>query len=62
MKFSEYMFATSAIYLLLSDDQIAELKSRINRSCKIGLAKPNGCIVERSHSSGRSTDTRLLGQ
>ena len=47
---------------LLRDDRIAELKNRINRSRKIHSAKPNGHIVERSRSSGRSTDTRLLGQ
>ena len=47
---------------LLSNDRIAELKNRINRSHKIRLAKPNGCIVERSCSSGCSTDIRLLGQ
>ena len=47
---------------VLSNDRIAELKNRIDRSCKIRLAKPNGRIVERSRSSGRSTDTRLLGQ
>ena len=48
--------------LVLSDDQIAELKNRINKSCEIRLAKPNGCIIERSRSSGHSTDIRLLGQ
>ena len=47
---------------ILSDDQIAELKNRINRSRKIRSAKPNGCVVGQSYSSGRSTDTRLLGQ
>ena len=47
--------------MLLSDDRITELKNRINRSRKIRLEKPNGRIVERSRSSGRSTDIRLLG-
>ena len=47
---------------VLSDKRIAELKNRIDRSRKIRLAKPNGRIVERSHRSGRSTDTKLLGQ
>ena len=47
---------------VLSDKRIAELKNRIDRSPKISSAKPNGHIVERSRSSGRSTDTKLLGQ
>ena len=49
-------------HFLLSDDRIAEFKNIINRSRKIRLAKPNRRIVERSGSSGHSTDTRLLGQ
>ena len=47
---------------VLSDERIAELKNRIDRSRKIRSAKPNGRIVERSRSSGRSIDTKLLGQ
>ena len=47
---------------LLSDKRITDLKNRIDRSRKIRLAKPNGCIVERSRRSGRSTNTKLLGQ
>ena len=47
---------------LLSDDRITELRNRINRSRKIRSAKSNRRIVERSRSSRRSTDTRLLGQ
>ena len=47
---------------MLSNEQIAELKNRIDRSRKIRSAKPNGRIVERSRRSGRSTDTKLLGQ
>ena len=47
---------------MLSDDEIAEFKNGINRSRKIRLAKPKGSIIEWSHSSGRSTDTRLIGQ
>ena len=47
---------------VLSDERIAELKNRIDRSRKIRSAKPNGHIVERSCSSGRSTDSRLLRQ
>ena len=47
---------------MLSDDRIAEFKNRINRSRKIRSAKSDGRIVEQSRSSGRSTDTRLLGQ
>ena len=47
---------------LLRDKRIAELKNRIDRSRKIRSAKPNGHIVERSHRSRRSTDTKLLGQ
>ena len=46
--------------IVLSNDQIAELKNRTNRSRKIRLAKPSRRIVERSHSSGLSTDTRLF--
>ena len=46
---------------LLRDDQIAELKNRINRSRKICSVKPNGRIVEWSRSSSHTTDTRLLG-
>ena len=42
---------------VLSDDQISELKNRIDGPHKIHLAKPNGRIIERS-----GTDTRLLGQ
>jgi hypothetical protein len=47
---------------VLSNDQIAELKNRIDRSCKIRSAKPNGRIVERSCRSRHSTNTKLLGQ
>ena len=47
---------------LMSNDRIAEFKNRINRSRKIRSAKSDGRIVERSHSSGRSTDTRLPRQ
>ena len=47
---------------VLSDKRIVELKKRIDRSHKIRSAKPNGHIVERSRRSGRSTDTKLLGQ
>ena len=53
---------SSLINLLLSNDRIAELKNRINRSRKIRSARPNKRIVEWAQSSGRSTDTRLLRQ
>ena len=45
---------------VLSDDQIAELRKRVNRSRKNRSAKPNGRISERARSSSRSADTKLL--
>ena len=54
--------SSTAAGAVLSDKRIAELKNRIDRSRKIRSAKPNRYIVERSRRSGRSTDTKLLGQ
>ena len=50
------------LVVVLSDERITELKNRIDRSRKIRSAKPNRHIVERSRRSGRSSDTKLLGQ
>ena len=46
-------------FSLLSDDQITELKQRIDKSQKVCSVEHNGRITERLHRNGRSGDSLL---